>query len=164
MADFKVIETQEDFDKAIQKRLNQKENEVSSRFKDYLSPEDVKKLKEEYEKKLTNAQNDMETMTKKIEGHDTEVANLTARAVKAETALLKHKVADDNGLPIALAGRLVGENEEELAADAKTLAAYLKPGTTPPLRTNEDMRPDLGGRTPGASDEAYLSLLSSLTQ
>ena len=31
MADFKVIETQEDFDKMIQKRLEQKEREVAER-------------------------------------------------------------------------------------------------------------------------------------
>lgn len=103
-------------------------------------------------------------MSTKLATHDTEVADLTARAVKAETALLKNKIANDNGLPITLADRLVGENEEELSADAKTLASYLKPSTTPPLRTNEVMRPDLGGREPGASDEAYLSLLSSLTK
>lgn len=161
---FTVIETQEDFDKAIQKRLKQKDEEMAERYKGFLSPDAVSDLKKEYEKKLADAQKDMETMSTKLATHDTEVADLTARAVKAETALLKNKIANDNGLPITLADRLVGENEEELSADAKTLASYLKPSTTPPLRTNEVMRPDLGGREPGASDEAYLSLLSSLTK
>lgn len=161
---FTVIETQEDFDKAIQKRLKQKDEEMAARYKGFLSPDAVSDLKKEYEKKLADAQKDMETMSTKLATHDTEVADLTARAVKAETALLKNKIANDNGLPITLADRLVGENEEELSADAKTLASYLKPSTTPPLRTNEVMRPDLGGGAPGTSDEAYLSLLSSLTK
>jgi len=162
MADFKIIETQEDFDRAIQKRLKQKDDEMAARYKGYLSPDAVSELRKEYEKKLADAQKDLETMTTKMAAHDTEVADLTARAVKAETSLLKNKIANDNGLPINLADRLVGENEEELSADAKTLASYLKPSTTPPMRTNEVARPDMGGN--GTSDEAYLSLLSSLTK
>ena len=50
--EFKVIETQEDFDKAIQKRLAQKDRELEEKFKDYLAPDKVSALKEEYEKKL----------------------------------------------------------------------------------------------------------------
>ena len=34
MSDFKVIETQEDFDKAIQKRLAQKDRELEEQYKD----------------------------------------------------------------------------------------------------------------------------------
>lgn len=159
---FTVIETQEDFDKAIQKRLKQKEDEVIGRFKDYLNPTQVSELRKEYEKRLADAQKDLETMTSKLSNHDTEVADLTARAVKAETALLKNKVASDNGLPIKLADRLVGESEDELAADAKTLASYLRPSTTPPMRTNEQSGSQTGVST--GIDEAYMGLLSSLTK
>lgn len=160
---FTPIETQEDFDKAIQKRLKQKDDEMAARYKDFLAPDAVSELKKDYEKKLADARKDMETMTTKLASHDIEVADLTARAVKAETALLKNKVANDNGLPINLADRLVGENEEELTADAKILASYLRPSTTPPLRTNE---PNGAGAGPGGrgTDEAYMNLLSSLTQ
>ena len=52
MGDFKTIETQEEFDKMIQKRLEQKEREVSERFKDYLSPEEVAKIRSEYDGKI----------------------------------------------------------------------------------------------------------------
>ena len=56
MADFKVIETQEDFDKAIQKRLDQKDRELAEKYKDYLAPEDVAKLTAEHEKAVQEIQ------------------------------------------------------------------------------------------------------------
>ena len=56
MADFKPIETQEDFDKMIQKRLEQKEREVLERFKDYSSPDDVAALKADFEKKIKESE------------------------------------------------------------------------------------------------------------
>ena len=62
MAEFKVIETQEEFDSAIQKRLAHKEREVSERFKGYLSPDDVKALTADYDGKLSKAQTDLEAM------------------------------------------------------------------------------------------------------
>lgn len=40
--------------------------------------------------------------------------------------LLKSKVAKAKGLPPALAGRLVGDTEDELIADAQALLAGLK--------------------------------------
>ena len=50
--EFKIIETQEDFDKAIQKRLAQKDKEQAEKYKEYMSPDDVTSLKSEYDKKL----------------------------------------------------------------------------------------------------------------
>ena len=45
--EFTPITTQEEFDKAIQKRLAQKEREMTESFKEYMSPDDVKTLKAE---------------------------------------------------------------------------------------------------------------------
>ena len=41
---FTPIETQDDFDRAIAKRLAQKEQEVTAKFAGYTSPDDLKKL------------------------------------------------------------------------------------------------------------------------
>lgn len=161
MAEFKAIETQEEFDNAIRKRLEQKEREVSERFKGYLSPDDVKALTADYDGKLSKAQTDLEAMTAKLAGHDQEVADLTARAVKAETSLLKGKVANAHGIPLELAGRLVGDTEEEIAKDAETFASFMAPKSAPPLRAN-----DPGGHyaKADAKDVALMSVLSQLTQ
>ena len=57
MADFKVIETQEEFDKAIKSRLAQKDRELEEKYKDYLSPEDVTAMKADFDKQLEEANN-----------------------------------------------------------------------------------------------------------
>ena len=135
MEDFKVIETQEDFDKAIQKRLAQKDKEQAERYKDYLSPDDVTSLKGEYDKKIQDLNEALTKANEKIAGHDQIVADLTARANTAENDLLKSRIAHESGVPFELAGRLVGSNAEELKADAENFASFLAPKSAPPLYT-----------------------------
>ena len=160
MEDFKVIETQEDFDRAIQKRLEQKEREVEGRYKDYLAPDAVKKIREEYDGKLATAQADLQTLTTKQANHDKEIADLTARAVKAETDLTKGKAASKHGIPLELAGRLVGDTPEDIEKDAESFAALMGSSRPPvPLRTNEP-----GNSNGGNSiDAALASLMQALT-
>ena len=135
--EFKVIETQEDFDKAIQKRLAQKDREMSERYKDYLSPDDVEKIKSEYETKMAKINDDLKAANEKIAGNDQIVSELTNRATTAEGDLLKSRIAYESGVPYELAGRLVGSNEEELKADAEKLASFLVPKSAPPLHTSD---------------------------
>lgn len=160
MAEFKIIETQEDFDRAIQKRLEQKEREVEGRYKDYLAPDAVKKIREEYDGKLATAQADLQKLTDKQAAHDKELADLTARAIKAETDLTKGKAASKHGIPLELAGRLVGDTPEAIEKDAESFAALM--GSTRaavPLRTN-----DPGGRAgTNSTDAALAAMLQSLT-
>ena len=54
------------------------------------------------------------------------------RAVAAETALARMKVAAAKGLPSELADRLQGANEQEMAEDADRLLAVMQPATPPP--------------------------------
>lgn len=138
MADeFKVIETQEDFDKAIQKRIARAEREAAEKYQDYLAPDQVKELKKEYEGKIQKAEEALKTANEKIASHDQIVADLTTRATAAEGKLLKNRIANESGVPYELADRLVGNNEEELKADAEKLASFLGPKSAPPLRSSE---------------------------
>lgn len=137
MSDFKIIETQEDFDKAIQSRLKQKDRELADKYKDYLSPNDVTALKADYDKQLEDANKLVEEANIKLSTFDETVSNLTQRAETAENKLLKNKVAYENKLPIELSDRLIGSTEEELKADAEKLSGILKPQGhgAPPLYT-----------------------------
>lgn len=135
--EFKVIETQEDFDKAIQKRLAQKDRELSERYKDYTSPDDLEKIKAEFETRLAKVNEDLKSANEKIAGHDQIVTELTNRATTAEGDLLKSRIAYESGVPFELAGRLMGNNEEELKADAEKLASFIAPKAAPPLRSSD---------------------------
>lgn len=159
MSDFKVIETQEEFDKMIQKRLEQKEREVSERFKDYLSPEEVAKIRSEYDGKIKVANDSLKAERDKSLEHSKIVSELENRAKTAESKWLKGKVAMEKGIPFALADRLIGETEEELLKDAESVSSLLAPKSAPPLRTNE-----ASGAMPGDVNNAYATLLASLTQ
>ena len=133
--EFKIIETQEDFDRAIQKRLAQKDKEQAERYKDYLSPDDVTSLKSEYDKKIQDLNEALKQANEKIAGNDQVVSELTDRAKTAESDLLKSRIAHESGVPFELANRLVGNNAEELKADAEKFASFLAPKSAPPLRS-----------------------------
>lgn len=164
MSEFKVIETQEDLDKIIQKRLAQKDREIEETYKDYLSPEQVEDIKNDYQKKLDDANKFVEDAKVKLANHDKEVSDLTERAQKAETSLLKGKIALAKGIPYELANRLVGSTEEELTQDAEGIAKLIagkQQQPAAPLYTNE-----AGSRTPLASnnDAALLGMLSQISE
>lgn len=135
MGDFKVIETQEEFDKAIQSRLKQKDRELADKYKDYLSPDDVTALKADFDKQLQDANKLMKETQDKLSTFDETVSNLTKRAEAAEKQVLKNRVAYENKLPIELSERLIGNTEEELKADAEKLSGIIKPNNAPPLYT-----------------------------
>ena len=145
MSEFKVIETQEDFDKAIKARLAQKDREVEEKFKDYLSPEKAEALKADYEKKLEEAAKTLKEVQEKAKGFDQTVSELTKRAESAETSLLKNKIAYEHKLPLELAGRLIGTTEEELTKDAESLSGLMSPKTAPPLHITKTNNPAQAG-------------------
>lgn len=141
MSDFTPIQTQEEFDKAIKGRLAQKDREAEERYKDYLAPDKVSELKADYEKKLEEAKKSAKEAADKASGFDKTVAELTARAEKAENSLLKNKIAFQHKLPLGFAERLMGTTEEELTKDAETLAELAKEAAgrlgTAPLHSND---------------------------
>lgn len=161
MSEFTPIMTQEDFDKAIQKRLAQKEREVTEQFKDFLSPQAQSALKEEYENKLAKAGEDLKAAQDKIKSHTDTVSDLTKRAETAESRLLKSKIAYEHKLPLELADRLVGDTKEDLDKDAETLAGLMKPSATAPLHTNEVRSTTANGN--GSVDTGMMQLLSQLS-
>lgn len=72
-----------------------------------------------------------------------------AKAVAAERQALRLKVAADFGLPPALAGRLQGETEDELRADAETLKPIVMPAEQSTARPKQTTTPVPGGQPSG---------------
>lgn len=157
MSDFVPIQTQEDFDKAIKGRLAQKDREAEEKYKDFMSPEKVSELKADYEKKLEEAKKAAKDATDKLSANEKTVADLTTRIETAENSLLKNTIAYKHKLPLELASRLVGTNEEELTKDAESLSALMKPSTTAPLHSTN---PSITNKTP--ESQALIGLLSQI--
>lgn len=137
MSDFTPIETQEEFDKAIKSRLAQKDREMSEKYKGYLSPDESKAMKADFEKQIEDANKLVKEANDKLSTFDKTVSELTQRAEKAETKVLKTQIANEKHLPIELADRLIGNTKEELEADADNLSGIIKPSGkgAPPLYT-----------------------------
>lgn len=155
MSDFKPIETQEAFDAMIRERLERNTRtvtaEVTKKFEGWISPEDAKKGTDSLNQKIT-------ALTEQIKGHETTIADLTAKNTAHETAAVKRKIAHEVGLPFEMADRLSGSTEEEIRADAETLSKFVTGSVQqPPMYTSE---------TPpsSTSDAALIKMLQEMKQ
>lgn len=98
MAEFNPINTQEEFDAAVERQYG-----------------NVKDL-----------QGQITTLTGERDGHAATIANLQKEIAGYKTAELKNRIAKEEGIPLDMAGRLAGADEKALRADAKALAGHLR--------------------------------------
>jgi len=149
MSEFKVINTQEEFDAAIKDRLERERQKAIAPFADY---EQIK--------------NDLATLRKQSGEKDTTIAQLQKDLQSAKTDLAKTRIALEKGLPQELASRLTGETEDDLRKDADTLAQLFsdKKGGAEPSRSHEPAK-KTGGTQSGEEAfpaEAFASVLADL--
>ena len=141
---FTPITTQEEFDERIKDRLERQ----SKKYEGYTSPEELEKLKAEYEAK-SNEKNykgytspdDLEKIKegyqKKIDELKTSNQELNASNAKYKLGTLKNDIAYEFGIPHEMASRLVGENENDIRKDAESLSKFITSTNVQPLGTNE---------------------------
>ncbi len=148
--EFKVIETQEDFDRAINDRLERERNTVRKEFEGFMSPEDVQKKYGNY-----MSQEDVQEKYKNF------ISPEDAAQKDAEINSLKLKekrvsVAMEVGIPYELAGKITGDTEEDMKKDAEILAGFLKKNNPYP---SYDPEPNGSEKN---KDAAMKNLLNSL--
>jgi septal ring factor EnvC (AmiA/AmiB activator) len=150
--EFKAITTQEDFDKAIQERLKRERESIEKKYADY---EEVKTRNQTLETEAGTLKKAIAESNKKAEKYDKDISDLNAKVTGYETANMKTRIALQYGIPFDLAGRLVGEDEESITADAKKLAELV--GHKKPIAPLKDVEPTVDDK-----DGAYKSLLENL--
>lgn len=132
MSDFKVIDSQEDFDLRIKDRLQRKEEQVRNEYEEI-----IENLKAENESLKSENSGLLENIDK-VKEKDNEIESLKGQILGYEKSELRRKVALDNNIPYKLAERIKGETEEEMIQDAKSLASYFEEKEmAPPLRNPE---------------------------
>lgn len=152
MSDFKPIETQDELDQIIESRLARQKEVLESKFADY---DQLKTRNEELESENGALKTAAEETKNAAATYDQQIAELNAKVTGYETANLRTRIAVQNGLPLDLADRLVGDDEASLKADAERLAGFVsKTPPVPPLKNNE---PPIDGK-----DGAYKSLVENL--
>ena len=134
MSDFKVIETQEQFDEMISERLKRERESNEKKYEAYMSPDDLQKLKDSYEAKIKSLEDAANTTQKTLDEKDAKIAECE----KYRTDLEKTRIALKAGLRMEYADRLRGETAEEWQKDAETLAKdFASAHQTAPLGSNE---------------------------
>ena len=131
MSDFKIIETQEELDAVIKSRLSRERE----KYADY---EDLKKQLAEFEAKEATYQNTINDLKTRETDLTSQIESLNEGLTKTRLQTAKQRIATEYGLPLDLADRLQGDDEDSFKADAERLASYLAPKQpTPPLKSNE---------------------------
>lgn len=132
MSDFKVIDSQEDFDLRIKDRLQRKEEQVRNEYEEI-----IENLKAE-NASLKSENSELMSNVEKVKEKDTEIESLRGQIQGYEKSELRRKVALDNNIPYKLAERIKGDTEEDMIEDAKNLSTYFgEREIVPPLRNPE---------------------------
>ncbi|MBS7578400.1 MULTISPECIES: DUF4355 domain-containing protein [unclassified Enterococcus] len=134
MSEFTPITTQEEFDKAVQARVQREQNTLSKKYADY---EQLKTQNAELEKQVGTLTTSLEETKNSTSTYETTISELNSKVVGYETANLRTRIALQNGLPFDLAERLVGDDEESIKADAERLASFVTKPKAAPLKDTE---------------------------
>lgn len=136
MEEFKPITTQAEFDAAIGERLKRERETLAKKYGDY---DDLKTKVGDYEKQIAQMSKAAKESAEKYAGYDKNLAELQAKVKGYETDSVKTRIALEAGLPYTMASRLCGESEEDIRADARSLASLMGAGRTEaaPLHTGE---------------------------
>ena len=126
--EFKVIDSQEAFDNAIKSRLERNTKtvtesitkEFNEKYSGWISPDDAK-----------NYADQIDTLTKNAEADKQTIEGLNAKIASYEKYNAKLNIAKSVGLPIDLADRISGDDEDAMKADAEKLLTYIKPNHVP---------------------------------
>ena len=147
MSEFKIIETQEQFDQAIKERLDREHAKASKEYEEKLSG-----LNEQI-KALTKENGSVKESLEKMADKDKEIDALKGQVKGYEKAKLRTDIALQHNIPYNLSDRIQGDDEEAMKKDAESLAKYFQKAEpiAPPKEVNQDKKGD-----------AYQELLNNL--
>lgn len=137
MADFTVIETQEQLDSIIGERLKRERETVSKKYEGYISPDDYKTKTADMETQIGNLSKDLQTANDKIAGYEKEIAERDSKIKAYETASVKSRIAHETGLSYDAIKFLQGEDEDSIRESAESLKALVGVKKVPPLADPE---------------------------
>ncbi|HAV94931.1 DUF4355 domain-containing protein [uncultured Lactococcus sp.] len=149
MSENNLPKTQEELNQIIETRLARQKETIEANFADY----------DELKTKIAALEADNTAYQATIEeakSWEQEKADYEKQISSYKTTQLKQSIAIKAGLPLDLADRLSGDDEESLKADAERFSGFIKPQTPPaPLK---DVEPNLGD----GKDGAYRKLVEGL--
>lgn len=124
--EFKAPQTQEEFDRAVQKRIQR----VEDKYKDYDA---LKAQAEKADALEAEKGSDIEKATRRAEKSEKDFADLQVLIAKRDRDDLVRDVAEELGLPSKLRTRVQGDDEKAIRADIAELLEGL-PAVDPSVK------------------------------
>lgn len=130
MAEFKPIESQEEFDKAIQSRLERERKkydgfispqELEEKTQGMISNDELERVKNEFIIKEKAYQDKIDELSQTPNELQKKIDELEKSNAAYERASVKNAVAHEMGLPFESIAFLNGNTEEEIRESAETL-------------------------------------------
>ena len=129
------ITTSEQLDSIVSERTNSivqaRLEREAKKYASYTSPEDLKAMKEKYDKQIGDLNGALSTANEKEAKYDADIAERDAKIKGYETASVKTRIAHELGLPYEMHSRLNGETEDEIRKDAEALAKLFEASNNP---------------------------------
>lgn len=160
MAEFTIIETQEQLEAVLKDRLSREREVQAKKYEGWKSPKDIDELSAAHADELKKLQDALTEAEKKSADKDAQIAE----GAKYKTDLEKTRIALAAGLKMEYADRLRGETAEEWEADAKILAKdFAAAHRTAPIGGSEPT-PAKNEKTRKLTDhqEAFRDMLSQM--
>ena len=130
MSEFKAITSQEELDSIVKARVAREREKYS----DY---EELKTKVADFETKEATYQSTIEGLKSEKNDLSGQLESVNGELTKTKLQSAKQRIATEFGLPLDLADRLQGDDEDGFRADAERFASYIKPAITPPAKSNE---------------------------
>lgn len=131
MSEFKVIETQEQLDAIIGKRLERERETIKKDYENHLSPEEVAKKYEGY-----LSPDDVKEKYKDYLSPE-EVAKKDKQIKAYETDSVKTRIAHELGLDYEAIDFIKGDDEDSIRKSAESLKGLVESSGVAPLASTE---------------------------
>ncbi len=139
MSEFKVIESQEEFDARIKDRIERAKEKA---IEDYKI--EIKKTIDDLKSENSSLKNEVagyKESLEEVKGKDETIKDLNEKISAFERAEVKRNIALEYGLPLKLADKISGDDEDSMKKDAEGMAKYFsesKKSYEPPLKSYEN--------------------------
>lgn len=139
MSEFKVIESQEEFDARIKDRIERAKEKA---IEDYKT--EIKKTIDDLKSENSSLKNEVagyKESLEEVKGKDETIKGLNEKISAFERAEVKRNIALEYGLPFKLANKISGDDEDSMKKDAEVMAKYFsdsKKSYEPPLKSYEN--------------------------
>ena len=134
MADFTVIETQEQFDAAIKDRLSREKAKYSEQLAGY---DETKAKLTDAEKQIADLTEALTAANEKVSGFNEQIAERDKKIADYATRAAKTQIAHEMGLSFDAIDFLKGETEDDIRKSAESLKNLVGVQKVAPLASND---------------------------